>query len=119
MKNILLLLFAFCGATNAADVPFVSGGVGLENREEMRALEPSYNLRLVFASATGEYLAGVGVVIRTTEGNTVLRTVSEGPWLYVKLAPGTYTVSAEQDGASITKRIVVGGRRSTLHFSWT
>jgi hypothetical protein len=118
MKNILLLLAAFCGATNA-DVPFVTGGVGLENREEMRALEPGYNLRVVFASATGEYLAGVGVVIRTTEGNTVLHTVSEGPWLYVKLPPGTYTVSAEQGGASITKRIVVDGRPSTLRFSWT
>lgn len=120
MRKIALLMLAFCSAGNAAEVPFVSGGVGLENREEMRALASGYNLHMIFSTAEGAYVADVAVEIKDADGGTVLRAVSDGPWLYAKLPPGTYTVAVEQGGSTITKRIAVNaGKPSTLHFRWT
>jgi hypothetical protein len=118
MKAIALFLFA-SAATHAAEVPYTSGGIGLESREEMREVAPNYNLHLVFSQADGAYVANVAVEVKTTEGASLLRAVAEGPWLYAKLPPGTYVVTAEQNGASITKRVsLASSKPATLHYTW-
>lgn len=80
------------GATGA--VPFTSGGVGETERAELDDMSQAYNLRVVTARPTGEYLSAVNVDIRNGQGASVLNTVTEGPWLLVRLPPGTYTVQA-------------------------
>ena len=49
-----------------------------------------FNLKLVFATQGGSYLADVNVRIDDTRGNKLLDTVSDGPWLLVRMAPGRY-----------------------------
>lgn len=80
------------------EVSFVTGGIGSDESAALKAAAPGYALTLRFASATGTFLASVHVSIRDAAGQTVLDTVSEGPYLLAQLKPGRYRVSASVDG---------------------
>lgn len=82
------------GTGSFGAVPFTSGGVGETERAQMDEASRAYNLRVVMARPTGEYLSGVRVNIHNAQGAAILSTVTEGPWLLVRLPPGTYTVQA-------------------------
>lgn len=79
---------------------FKNGGIGKEDR---RMNPPGYRARLVFANAEGQFFAGVDVVF--IRGGKKRRVRSEGPWLWVKGAPGLYQVEARSSGASARKKI--------------
>ena len=100
-------------------ISFVSGGVGDDSLERIRALAGDFNLQLLFAAKAGNYLADVGVVIRDARGRVVLRTRADGPFLLVKLPPGEYTVGAAYDGERQRQqtKIPAKGRRE-LVFRW-
>ena len=97
-------------------VAYVSGGIGGESIERMAALAHRFNLKLVFATKTGNYLADVAVRVDDALGNKVLDTVSEGPWLLVKTAPGRYHMRATFDGTTVDRWTTVpaGGRRDLI-----
>ena len=48
----------------------------------------AYSVRLEFAAANGEYLAGEVVRLVDAKGEEVLDVSCEGPWLLIKLPPG-------------------------------
>jgi hypothetical protein len=102
------------------DVTFVSGGIGEGERNAMEAMKSDYNLNLLFAAkGTGEFLADVNVRIADAQGNTVIETVSDGPFLFARLKPGNYTVLAEKDGSVMRQKARVGGgKRASLSFYW-
>ena len=93
---IVLLLFSM--EVRAADAPYISGGVGEDARQELLAKERDYNLKIVAADKSGDYLAAVQVVIESARKEQVLDATMEGPILLAKLAPGTYTMRATSDG---------------------
>lgn len=100
-------------------IVYLSGGIGLEEREALRAAARAYTLLLSFADRTGHYLSDVQVVIADAAGNTILEAVSQGPWFLVQLPPGTYTVVATTSG--ITQRQaarVRTARQTQLYFYW-
>jgi hypothetical protein len=103
------------------EVAFISGGIGGEERDGLKALRSDYNLNLLFSmQGTGEYLSDVIVNINDTSGQTVLDTVSNGPILFAKLKPGRYRISADHEGRVIKKTVMVDGKpRAPLSFSWT
>jgi hypothetical protein len=95
---------------NYAGIPYISGGVGLEERNLMTAMAHGYDLKLSFAtSPSGKYLSNVGVEIRTTTGEKVFQAVSEGPWMFTRLPAGTYRVSATAEDITIEREIHVTG----------
>jgi hypothetical protein len=101
----------------SAEVQVWSGGVGTGAREALEEQARGANLKLEFATPDGHYLADVKVVIQSRAGQTVLETVSEGPWVYVRLPAGSYTVTASTTVGRQTKAAQVSaGRRSTLLF---
>ncbi len=92
------------------DIAYTSGGVGDEGLAHMRAIESGYNLRLLFAvKGSGEYLANVHVRLVDKSGNTVLDTVSQGPYFFANVRPGRYRVVAESEGRPIRRTVDVGG----------
>jgi hypothetical protein len=101
---------------SASGVEFLSGGVGLNARQQLAAQSSQYNLQLEFAYAPeGEYLAGVQVDIADTRGNSVLSTTTDGPWLMAKLPAGTYTVKARFGDATRSQQVNVGpGKRRVV-----
>ena len=72
---------------------YLSGGVGVPEREQLAQMGQGYPLKLIFADRTGHYLCGVRVMVMR-EGQKVAEVPSAGPWLYLKLSPGRYTIQA-------------------------
>jgi hypothetical protein len=100
-------------------VTFVSGGIGSESVERMAALAGRFNLKLVFATQGGSYLADVNVRIDDTRGNKLLDIVSDGPWLLVRMAPGRYRIHAIFDATMVERWATVpAGGRSDLILRW-
>lgn len=101
--------------SSAAEV--VSGGVGMEAREQLRQRAEDYELKLVFAATpSGDYLAEIPVTITDRRGNKVVEAVSEGPWMYVELPSGAYTVRADHAGQTQTRQVSVrAGSQRTLY----
>jgi len=94
-------------------IPYLSGGVGIGEREELREMRKNYNLKLIFAREDGDYLADVNVVIGNEKGEKLLDVNSPGPWFYTKLPPGKYNVTATVEGSTVQKEIQVGSNGMT------
>jgi len=103
----------------ADNVPYVSGGVGTDSRDELLAKEAEYNLKIVVAATSGDYLADVQIVIAGARNGAVLDATMEGPILLAKLSPGTYTVKATSDAQTQTKTVTIPtqGQRQ-IDFRW-
>jgi hypothetical protein len=96
------------------DVTFVSGGIGESELKAMQAIKGDYNLNLLFAvKGTGQFIADVDVRIADAKGNTVVETVADGPYLFARLKPGKYIVTAEKDGKVMRQKARVGDRHTT------
>lgn len=104
-------------AAASAEYPVLSGGVGLEERQAMESQAGNFNLKLAFAAPGGEYFDNVGVMIAQTNGKKVYEGNSDGPWFFIKLPPGRYTVAATMNGKTIHRNVRVPNRSgSKLHF---
>src|ERR1700675_4794688 len=88
LATMAVVLLTFGMAVRAADVPYISGGAGADAREELLAKEKEYNLKIIAAEKSGDYLAGVKVAIESARKEQVLDTTMEGPILLAKRAPG-------------------------------
>jgi hypothetical protein len=100
-------------------IAYLSGGISEEGQRETLELGKPFNLQVVFTLASGEYLADVRVSIADAKGARVLDTVAEGPFLFVKLPPGTYRISASLNEQAIARTIAVGPRgQQVVHLRW-
>ncbi|HAA03266.1 MAG TPA: hypothetical protein DCZ69_04785 [Syntrophobacteraceae bacterium] len=134
LRNLIVaLLFVLLGAGSVSaqggdstfqpkyygNVPYVSGGIGLDEREALTQFAAGYDLKLMFAVAAGNYLADVRVEILDAAGRMVLQAVSEGPWFFAHLPPGRYNVAVNLAGVSQRQTVQVSGQGQTrLNFFW-
>jgi|SRR5215470_2485574 len=103
----------------AADVPYISGGIGSAEREELSTKERDYNVKIVTAMKSGEYLSGVVVVIESATKQPMLETTMAGPILLAKLPPGSYTVKATAGGATLTRTVTTEAQGlKQVDFRW-
>ena len=96
----------------------LSGGVGENARKQLSEQARDYALKLVFTLSSGNFISDVTFEIRSGT-NVVVKDVARGPWAFVKLPPGNYTVSATYEGLTETRKVNIpkkGQRR--LPFSW-
>lgn len=101
------------------NVTYVSGGVGTESIDRLNALAADFNLKLVFARTSGEYVSGVRVVIADAQGKTLLEATSDGPWFLVKLPNGSYRIAATLADTALNHPASVGpGKTTTVDFRW-
>jgi uncharacterized surface anchored protein len=112
----VLTLAAGAGLASARSVESLSTGVSADERTPRK----EYSLLLMFAEAKGSYLANVTVEIKDAEGKIVLATTSAGPWLFAKLAPGSYTVVATRaSGQSTGAAFTVGeSGQQSVRLTW-
>jgi hypothetical protein len=104
---------------HSGSVSYISGGIGLDEREALSQIGRDYDLKLGFAVTSGNYLGDIAVEIRDASGRTLLEAASEGPWFFAKLPPGRYTVTVTVMGQTQRKSVQVSGRRQTVvNFFW-
>ena len=117
MAVVVVLAVAF--PAWAADVPHLSGGVGADERAALLSEEKNFNLKVVVADDTGDFLADVQVVIESAKKEPLLEVTMQGPILLAKLPAGGYTVKATSDEKTFTKTVTVPtqGLR-TIDFRW-
>ena len=101
-------------------ISFLSGGVGLREREILDEMGKNYPLKLIFSNKKGEYLSDVIVKILDENNKTILTTVSNGPWLFVYLPAGIYHLEASSRGdrRRISRVGVEEGSRKVISFQW-
>ena len=91
-------------------VAVLHGGIGEEDRAEMKQKSGEYNLHLTFArKVSGSYLSQVRVVVRNAQGAVILDTIAAGPWLFARLPQGEFTVEATDEGRTLSEKIEIKG----------
>ena len=101
-------------------VQYFSAGVGIEERQ---AVYPPYPLKLIFVQGARAYLAEVNISIAKADGTTLVEIPSDhvmGPWLFVNLPSGTYTITATDSLQRIIEKqvSVEGTETKVIHFRW-
>ena len=100
-------------------VPYLTGGVGQDERVCLKPVEKDYNLKLVFAAKSGQYLASPMITVQDKNGKDVLRMRSDGPWFLAKLPAGEYKVIVSRDGhRTEIEHVKVGQELHTAEFVW-
>lgn len=102
----------------AGDIPYISGGVGQEERASLEERAGDYSLKLVFAERSGNFLAGVRVVVRDMKGANIVQTVTRGPFLYVDFPKGTYRLEAMHDDVTRVREFQIGSGQTSLVIGW-
>ncbi|AYH44655.1 carboxypeptidase regulatory-like domain-containing protein [Azoarcus sp. DN11] len=100
-------------------VPYLSGGVSLDEREQLLSAAPDYNLELIFARKDGSYLADTNVVVTNPDGRKVLELKGQGPFVLARLPTGKYHVTVASAGKEQMRdtQIPAKGQRQ-LPFYW-
>jgi len=105
---------------NTGDAMYANGGIGQEEADGMRAKAGGFNLRLYMSEGKhGHSITGAQVTIRDKKGNVVLDVPSGGPMLFAHVVNGSYTINANYNGASITRKVVVSNHRGVnVYLTW-
>jgi hypothetical protein len=104
---------------NYDGIPYVSGGFGIEERENLRTLGKNDNLELSFALQNRHYLDGARVLIKDSNGKDILEAVSDGPLFFAELPKGIYTVEATAMGHTEEQIAHVPSKgQAQLYFAW-
>ena len=119
-KHNLLLSLAIAGAFStlswAAEMPtehtyqstrFVTGGIGSDEADAMRAAASAYSLEMTFAAQTGQFVNDVDVAVKKPNGETVLQTNDAAPILLADVPAGRYQIEATYEGQTQTRNVTV------------
>lgn len=91
-------------------IAYITGGVGLDEVATLRGIASRYSMRTQFASVSGESLSGVLLSLRKMDGTLVFSATSDGPYLYAKMPPGSYRMTARSEGVERRRTVTVPGR---------
>ncbi len=67
---------------------------------------PVYPLSVTFQCG-GKHISNVAFDVKDAHGNTVVRAVSEGSFLLLRLPPGEYRMSARMEGKTLQRAVSV------------
>ncbi|WEY42899.1 MULTISPECIES: hypothetical protein [Paraburkholderia] len=99
-------------------VTYITGGIGEDEVRAFREVAPKYNLRVTLASKAGHYLSDINVSIASGK-RVVLAVHTEGPFLFARVPPGSYRITARDRHVTITKQVVVPRQGGIdVHFYW-
>lgn len=98
--------------------PYLAGGFGLEERQQIERERRDFRLRVISAArGTGAYVSGVRIRIADASWRCVFDQEVDGPWLLIDLPPGRYTVRAGLHGQTAEQTTAIGVRdRRELYF---
>jgi len=98
---------------------YISGGIGVDEVAEFKALAKDYPLEMVFVQKADtednnrieEYLAEVQLKIKDAKGNLILDIVTDGPFFLADLPAGKYQIILEHDEVVKTDVVHVSAKK--------
>ena len=100
-------------------IPYISGGVGIDERSTLRTMTKKDNLEMSFALQDKDYLGGANVLIKDDQDHVVLKAAADGPLFYAKLPEGAYTIMATANGKTLTRKVRISDKGKTMvYFAW-
>jgi hypothetical protein len=100
-------------------VPYISGGVGSDERATLSTMAKKDNLELSFALQDKDYLGGAKVLIKDAKDHVVLQAASDGPLFYTRLPEGAYTVMATANGKTQIQKVRIPDKgKAMVFFAW-
>lgn len=89
--------------------PYMVGGIGLAAQQVMMRAAGLYNLKLVFARRAGTLMMPTFLVIGNNHGLHLEKISVRGPWFYIRLPAGPYTILTRFDDQIVIIRNVYLG----------
>jgi hypothetical protein len=80
--------------TTAAGFHYMTGGLVFDERQAMERQSERYNLKLVFGPRWSAFASPVLLLIGDNRGRRVEKVTARGPWFYIRLPSGGYTIVA-------------------------
>ncbi len=100
-------------------IPYISGGVGTDERSTLRTRAKNDNLELSFALQDKDYLGGAQVAIKDAKDHLLLKAASDGPLFYTRLPEGEYTIMATANGKTLVRKVRIPDKGKTMiYFAW-
>ena len=78
----------------AAGFHYMNGGLAFDEQQAMERQSASYNLKLVFAPRSATSDSPILLLIGDNQSCQVDKILLHGPWFYIQLPPGGYTIVA-------------------------
>lgn len=104
-----------------AEISYVSGGVCSEEVNFMKGVAQHFPLEIVLVQqANGKeiYIADVNVSLHNAQQEEVLYVVTDGPFLFVNLPDGKYTINATYHDIKQTKQVNITKKHSRVVMLW-
>lgn len=92
---------------SVGDISYLSGGIGDEENEQLKAQENNFNLRILITAPGGAFSSGVTLRIVSASGKEVLAIDNAGPKVYVKLPAGSYKLLTTSGSGTQTTEVKV------------
>ncbi len=106
--------------TTENGVSYISGGIGDEEKDQLKTQEGQFNLRLQIVGLNGEFLSDVRMVLKDAKGATLVSMNDAGPFVYMQVAPGQYSAELIRvNGNSKTSTLKVpakGALKTAIRF---
>ena len=100
-------------------IPYLSGGIGDEEREAIEHARKDYNVKIVLTETAGAYVSNVNLELATILGEPILALSGAGPLVLIQLPPGTYLITADYDGRKTQRRFdVKDNAAQTVTVAW-
>lgn len=95
--------------TNTANgISYLTGGVTLDERQEMADQRKNFSLLLKLAAKSGKYLGDSSVTVTNAKNAVLFEGTTDGPWLFMNLPAGNYKVTVKNGDVSQSQKINIG-----------
>jgi len=120
MAMLTLTNIVYAEEGNFGETVYINGGIGEEDSSDIKAKAGDYNLRLYLSEGKrGRSITDVTVNITDKKGNVRLDLPNGGPLLFLKLEKGSYNISAQHNGVTLTRKVVIANRRGeNVYLNW-
>ncbi|PTQ81512.1 hypothetical protein C8R21_10963 [Nitrosospira multiformis] len=101
---------------------YLTGGIGADESEAILQEARTWPLVLELTQngpTRAAYISDVRVTIKDGSGTMILDTVTEGPFLLVRLVPGKYSIDASYESKTLHRDVSIGkGGSNKIMLLW-
>lgn len=120
MAMLTMANIVYAEEGNVGETIYVNGGIGQEEASDIKANARDYNLRLYLSEGKlGHSITEVPVTIIDKKGNIRLDLPNGGPLLFLQLEKGSYKITAQHNGVTLTRKVTIANRRGeNVYLNW-